>query len=86
MAEREVVLWMCRGFLDDEAIGKKLKRSPNTVRTQVGSIFQKLGLHSRGDVLNVLRQLTTTPHPVRSQYLVGADHAVEDAVRFQSAH
>ncbi len=65
IAEREVVLWMCRGILDDEAIGKKLKRSPNTVRTQVGSIFQKLRLHSRGDVVNVLRKLTTTPHAGR---------------------
>lgn len=86
VAEREVVLWMCRGLLDDEAIAKKLKRSPNTVRTHVGSIFKKLGLHSRGDVVNVLRKLTTTPHPVRSRSLVEVDPAVKESAHFLSAH
>ena len=65
MAERQVILWMGQGLLDDETIGKKLHRSPNTVRTQIGSIFHKLGLHSRGEVLNVLRQMMAAPPPKR---------------------
>lgn len=60
-AELEVLLWMCRSHLDDVDIGHRLHRSPNTVRTQVGSIFNKLGLHSRGEVLDWLKQ-STNPH------------------------
>ncbi len=56
-AELEVVLWMCRGYVHDGELGKLLHRSPNTVRTQVGSILRKLGLGSRADVIAWLRRL-----------------------------
>jgi DNA-binding CsgD family transcriptional regulator len=59
-AERDVVLWMARGYVNDEELGKKLHCSPNTIRTHVGSIFQKLGLHSRNELLALLMQLN---HP-----------------------
>jgi DNA-binding CsgD family transcriptional regulator len=55
-AELDLVLWMCRGYLHDDELGKILYRSPNTVRTQVGSILRKLGLGSRADVVGRLRR------------------------------
>jgi DNA-binding CsgD family transcriptional regulator len=55
-AELEIVLWMGRGYLDDVALGDRLFRSPHTVRTQVNSIFRKLNLHSRADVLGFLKR------------------------------
>jgi DNA-binding CsgD family transcriptional regulator len=55
-AELDVVLWMCRGFTDDGELGGLLHRSPHTVRTQVGSILQKLELRSRISILNWLKK------------------------------
>lgn len=57
-AELEVVLWIGRGYLRDGEIGKKLHRSPNTVRTQVNSIFRKLNVHSRAEILSFLKRQT----------------------------
>jgi DNA-binding CsgD family transcriptional regulator len=53
-SEREILLWMCRGVLSDEAIGRLIHRSPNTVRTHVGNLLRKLELHSRADLLGFL--------------------------------
>lgn len=58
-AELDVVLWMYRGFTSDEELGRKLYRSPNTIRTQVGSIFGKLNLHSRTDIVSWLKRAST---------------------------
>ena len=55
-AELEVVLWMCRGYTHLHEIGRKLHRSPNTVRTQLGSIFGKLGVHSREELIGWLQR------------------------------
>jgi DNA-binding CsgD family transcriptional regulator len=55
-AELEILLWMGRGYLEDVALGAKLFRSPNTVRTQVNSIYRKLDVHSRADVLGYLKR------------------------------
>ena len=55
-AETEVLLWISRGYLDNEELGRLLHRSPHTVRTQLGSILRKLGLHSRGDIVGWLRR------------------------------
>ena len=55
-AELEVVLWMYRGYTSDEELGKTLHRSPNTIRTQVGSIYDKLNLHSRADIVSWLKR------------------------------
>lgn len=54
-AELAIVLWMGRGYLKDEDIAAKLFRSPNTVRTQVNSIFRKLNVRSRADIISLLR-------------------------------
>lgn len=53
-AELEVLLWMSRGYTRDVELGKVLFRSPNTVRTQVSSIFSKLGVHSRTELVTLL--------------------------------
>jgi DNA-binding CsgD family transcriptional regulator len=56
-AELEVVIWMGRGFTDTKTIGAKLHRSPNTVRTQLSSIFRKTGTHSREELLGRIRRI-----------------------------
>jgi DNA-binding CsgD family transcriptional regulator len=65
-AELDVVLWMYRGYTDDEELGHTLHRSPNTVRTQVGSIYDKLGLHSRAEIVSWLKRAGgSSPHVTR---------------------
>lgn len=46
--EREVLLLVARG-LDNEAIAATLHLSKHTVRTHVGTILRKLGVHNRAD-------------------------------------
>ena len=55
-AELEVVRWICRGLTTFEEIGRKLFRSPHTVRTQLGSVFKKLDVHSREQLLALMRK------------------------------
>lgn len=55
-AELEILLWMSRGYVDDAEIAKILHRSPNTIRTQVGSISRKLNVHSRAEIIGWLRR------------------------------
>ena len=56
-AEMDVLLWMSRGYESNFDIGKKLKRSPHTVRTQIGSIFKKLHVHSKSELMGwILRE------------------------------
>lgn len=55
-AELEVVRWLCRGLTSFEEIGRQLFRSPHTVRTQLGSVFKKLNVHSREQLLALLRK------------------------------
>jgi DNA-binding CsgD family transcriptional regulator len=55
-AELEVVRWICRGLTNVDEIGRKLFRSPHTVRTQLGSVFKKLEVHSREELIAVLRR------------------------------
>ena len=55
-AEREVVLWLTRGHIDDKSIGKILHRSPHTVRTQIGNVLRKLNLTSRAEIVGWLRR------------------------------
>jgi len=55
-AELEVVRWVCRGLTSFEEIGRQLFRSPHTVRTQLGSVFKKLNVHSREQLLALLRK------------------------------
>ncbi len=53
-AERQVLLWVSRGYTTPSEIGEQLKRSPHTVRTQLNSIFKKLGVHSRDELVGYL--------------------------------
>ncbi len=59
-AELDIVLWMYRGYTTDEELGRTLYRSPNTIRTQVASIFGKLGLHSRTEIVTWLQRVAST--------------------------
>lgn len=56
-AELEIVLWFCRGYVRNADLGRVLKRSENTVRTQLGSIYQKLGVHSRAELSSWLKRV-----------------------------
>ncbi|MGH7134830.1 MAG: FHA domain-containing protein [Pirellulales bacterium] len=62
-AETEVLLWISRGFLDNQELGRRLHRSPNTVRTQVNSILRKLALHNRGEIVGWLKRHQAGPKP-----------------------
>jgi DNA-binding CsgD family transcriptional regulator len=60
-AELEVMLWLCRGYTQLESVGRKLHRSPHTVRTQLNSIFRKLNVHSRDELVGKLRRANREP-------------------------
>jgi DNA-binding CsgD family transcriptional regulator len=61
-AELDVVLWMSRGFTDPEDIAQALFRSPHTIRTHLTSIFTKLSVHSRDQLLScLLRRISASP-------------------------
>jgi DNA-binding CsgD family transcriptional regulator len=55
-AELEVVAWICRGETTNQGIGAHLFRSPHTVRTQLNSIYKKLNVHSRDELIAFMRQ------------------------------
>ncbi len=55
-AELEIVLWMGRGYCDDEELGKILHRSPHTIRTHFKSIFRKLNINSRSEITGFLKR------------------------------
>jgi len=50
-AELQVILWMSRGLTTPRQLGQRLFRSPNTVRTQLNSIYSKLEIHRRDEVV-----------------------------------
>lgn len=58
-AEIDVMLWISRGYQDDLRIAKQLHRSPHTIRTEIGNIFNKLGLHSRAELMGWLKRANT---------------------------
>jgi DNA-binding CsgD family transcriptional regulator len=58
-AELEVVRWVCRGRTTIKEIGDGLFRSPHTVRTQLNSVYKKLGVHSRDELLAFMRYCET---------------------------
>lgn len=80
-AEREVVIWLSRGYYSDEAIAEKVFRSPHTIRTQIGSIFQKLRLHSRGEVVNWLNRVKLKCEDRPAHKPLNEMQGVEDTVR-----
>ena len=55
--ERDVVMWLSRGYSNLEDIGRMQHRSPNTVRTHLNSIFKKLEVHSREELLGFVRRM-----------------------------
>lgn len=60
--ELDVVLWMSRGFTNPDEIAERLHRSPHTIRTHLGTIFSKLGVHSRDELLScLLRRISASP-------------------------
>jgi len=55
-AELDVLLWICRGYVSDKDLGRVLERSPHTVRTHVASIFKKLKVTSRAELVSWLKR------------------------------
>jgi DNA-binding CsgD family transcriptional regulator len=75
-AEIDIMLWISRGFQDDDEIARQLHRSPNTVRTEIGNIFRKFGLHSRAELMGWLKRanrsrLTTVKQSIKSEKIDG---------------
>jgi DNA-binding CsgD family transcriptional regulator len=58
-AELKILLWMRRGYATDQELAYKLHRSANTVRTHVASLFQKLRVNSRSEILALLNRIAT---------------------------
>jgi DNA-binding CsgD family transcriptional regulator len=58
-AELEIILWLRRGMTTDEELAGQLHRSPHTIRTQMASIFKKVGVHSRHELLAKLQHSRT---------------------------
>jgi NarL family two-component system response regulator LiaR len=58
--EREILAAMVDGHAPT-AVARRLRVSPNTVRTHVSSIYEKLGVHSRLEAVALARQLGTAP-------------------------
>lgn len=75
-AELDLVLWMCRGYSTDDDLGAKMFRSPHTVRTQIASIFGKLELHSRAEIMSWLMRASNATLPTGKDS-VGAGTVVE---------
>jgi DNA-binding CsgD family transcriptional regulator len=65
-AELEVVLWMSRGLTDPSEVAESLFRSPHTIRTHLASIFSKLKVHSRDQLLACLARRSTPPSAVNT--------------------
>jgi len=69
-AELDIVLWMYRGYTSNVELGRIMSRSPNTIRTQVASIFDKLNVHSRTEIVTWLKR------PAGSAFRTGDDRNV----------
>jgi DNA-binding CsgD family transcriptional regulator len=54
--ELDIVLWMARGYSDPEDIAAQVNRSKHTIRTHYNNIFHKLGIHSRDELLSMIRR------------------------------
>jgi len=76
-AELQVSFWVSRGFTSCKDIGAQLFRSPHTVRTQMNSIYRKLQVHSREELLGWLKrnELAWAMRPNRN---TGSIHDDED--------
>ncbi|HEY2411161.1 MAG TPA: FHA domain-containing protein [Pirellulaceae bacterium] len=71
-AELEVVLWMSRGLTDPTDVAESLFRSPHTIRTHLASIFSKLNVHSRDQLLACLARRTSPPGAANSARIRGS--------------
>lgn len=69
--ELEVLRLMVSG-LDRSAISARLYRSPNTVRTHIGSIMTKIGAHSAVEAVAIALRAGMRPEPPYEPEMAGA--------------
>ena len=55
-AELQISVWVSRGLTSCKDIAAQLFRSPHTIRTQMNSIYRKLHVHSREELLAWLKR------------------------------
>jgi DNA-binding CsgD family transcriptional regulator len=55
-AELQISFWVSRGLTSCQEIAAQLFRSPHTIRTQMNSIYRKLQVHSREELLAWLKR------------------------------
>lgn len=67
-AELQISFWVSRGLTSCKDIAAQLFRSPHTIRTQMNSIYRKLHVHSREELLAWLKrhELSWAMKPRRS--------------------
>lgn len=78
-AELQISFWVSRGLTSCKEIAAQLYRSPHTIRTQMNSIYRKLHVHSREELLAWLKrhELSWAMTPRRS---TGSIHDEDDDV------
>jgi ATP/maltotriose-dependent transcriptional regulator MalT len=62
--ERATLLRLTDGSMSQKDIARDLAVSPNTVKTHLKSIYQKLGVHCRGEAIHRARELGLLPEPL----------------------
>ena len=78
LTEREAATLGCLpdGSMSQKDIARELDVSPNTVKTHLKAIYQKLGVHGRGEAIHRARELGLIPanglSTVRRLHDVGA--------------
>jgi DNA-binding CsgD family transcriptional regulator len=64
--EQEVLLLLLQG-LTNQNIGERLFISPNTVKTHISNIYQKIGVNRRYDLLALCKDLKLPPESIEEE-------------------
>ena len=60
--ETEALRCLTDGSLSQKDIARELNVTRNTVKTHLKSLYQKLGVHCRGEAIHRARELGLLPH------------------------
>lgn len=61
VAEIDIMLWFGRGYENPVEIGDRLDRKSRTVLTQLASIFKKFDVHSRSQLMGLIKRSDAGP-------------------------
>lgn len=78
--ETEALRCLTDGSLSQKDIARELNVTRNTVKTHLKSLYQKLGVHCRGEAVHRARELGLLPHHtvvVTARPLIGGSDATD---------